>query len=246
MYYSKIFSFSLLLVVIGTGWSILISSSVIDDESTNSQVILTENEILPKNNFRIKPRTFIQPETYKTRMEMSKQDITPPNQQVVQTLGDTRLFWVPDLSTEDPLEFYQINATLKATGEHSMTYSNLSSVSDATLLAMNNKFETIIYPTLKDFFGPPPDIDNNNKTIILVFDILDGLSGGQFVAGFFYSINQYNNSDLSSDQQFSNEEEKVGLFQRFPELMFGAGGLAAATQTIQNDNRRTGQDRRVR
>ena len=193
--------------MIGTGWSILISPSVIDDESINSQVILTDNKILPKNNFRINPRTFFQPETHKTSMEMSKQDIPPPNHQVVQTLGDTRLFWVPDLSTEDPLEFYQINATLKSIGEHSMIYSNLSSVSAATILAMNNKFETIIYPTLKDFFGPPPDIDNNNKTIILVFNILDGLSGGQFVSGFFYSINQYLNDDLKPSLQFSNEAE---------------------------------------
>jgi hypothetical protein len=72
---------------------------------------------------------------------------------------------------------------------------------------MNHTFETTIYPKLYQFYGSPPDIDDNDRVIILVFDIIDGLGGGQYVAGFFYPLNQYLNEDLHSSQRYSNEAE---------------------------------------
>ena len=62
---------------------------------------------------------------------------------------------------------------------------------------MNDSFENLVYPTLTDFFGMPPDIDSNNKIILLIYDI-DEIEYG-FVAGFFYQINQYLNADLDPD-----------------------------------------------
>ncbi len=121
-----------------------------------------------------------------------------------QVIGSSRLFWVPDVSTY-PYEFYQINATLKVNGPHNLIYSNTTAVSDPELLDMNDSFETLVYPALTDFFGIPPDIDSNNKIILLVYDI-DEIDYG-FVAGFFYSLNQFLNSELQPNLRYSNEAE---------------------------------------
>ncbi|MHA2217067.1 MAG: hypothetical protein ACXACY_14095 [Candidatus Hodarchaeales archaeon] len=115
-----------------------------------------------------------------------------------------REFWVADVSSY-PYEFYTINATLKIIANHSLIYSNSTSVSDGELLSMKNDFENIVYPTLTDYFGLPPDIDNNEKIILLVFDIDEIPSG--FVAGFFYQLNQFLNSELNPSQRYSNEAE---------------------------------------
>ena len=117
-----------------------------------------------------------------------------------------KIFTVPDVST-DPLEHYEINATLRTIGPNNLIYSDLSSSLNPTFLDMNHSFETLIYPTLYEFYGSPPDIDVNDRIILLVFDIKDGLGGGQYVAGFFYPLNQYLNKDLSPNQRYSNEAE---------------------------------------
>ncbi|NHJ03143.1 MAG: hypothetical protein EAX86_13480, partial [Candidatus Heimdallarchaeota archaeon] len=129
--------------------------------------------------------------------------------------GDTKLFWVPDL-TEYPYTFYKINATLRAIGSHTLIYSNLttSAVPISYLVNMNNTFENLIFPELTDFFGTPPDIDSNEKIIILIYDILDIMSGTQYVAGFFYALNEYLNSELHPTDPlkgYSNEAEILNI-----------------------------------
>jgi len=115
-----------------------------------------------------------------------------------------RQFWVANVSSY-PYEFYTINATLKIESENCLIYSNSTSVSDAKLVDMNESFESVVYPTLTNYFGTPSDIDGNGKIILLVFDI-DAIPVG-FVAGFFYSLNQYLNSDLKPSDRYSNEAE---------------------------------------
>jgi hypothetical protein len=88
-----------------------------------------------------------------------------------------REFWVADVSSY-PYEFYTINATLKIIANHSLIYSNSTSVSDGELLSMKNDFENIVYPTLTDYFGL-----------------------------FFYQLNQFLNSELNPSQRYSNEAE---------------------------------------
>lgn len=119
-----------------------------------------------------------------------------------QEYEEWRIFIVPDVSS-DPLEHYEINATLRAMGPHNFIYSDLSTIPNTTFIAMNHTFETVIYPVLYEFYGSPPDIDENGKIIILVFDIIDGMGDYQYVAGFFYPLNQYPKSQYSD----SNEAE---------------------------------------
>ncbi|MFX0126260.1 MAG: hypothetical protein ACFFAE_21750 [Candidatus Hodarchaeota archaeon] len=121
-----------------------------------------------------------------------------------QEFEEWKLFWALNVDTMD---HYQINATLRAVGSHCLIYSDLSLGLNPTFLEINHSFETVIYPTLYKFYGSPPDLDDNNRVIILIYDIIDGLGGGQYIAGFFYPLNQYLNEDLHSSQQFSNEAE---------------------------------------
>ena len=137
--------------------------------------------------------------------EINDQNIPFPIQSDVhQEFEEWREFWVPNVDT---MEHYIINATLRAYGPHNLIYSDLSPSLNPTFLEMNHSFETTIYPKLYQFYGSPPDIDDNDKVIILVFDIIDGLGGGQYVAGFFYPLNQYLNEDLIPSQRYSNEAE---------------------------------------
>lgn len=121
-----------------------------------------------------------------------------------QSQDTSRLFWVSNLETTD---HYQINATLLLNSTNCLIYSNLTSITNTTLEDLNHTFELNIYPKLTTFFGSPPDIDNNGQIIILIFDIIDGLSGGQYIAGFFYPLNQHLNKDLHPSQRYSNEAE---------------------------------------
>ncbi|UCG01729.1 MAG: hypothetical protein JSW11_19225 [Candidatus Heimdallarchaeota archaeon] len=206
MYYSKIFSFALLSIMFTTGWLIL-SSVSINSEGTHSQLIQWTNQNSSQKNLKINSQTPVHSEVNENGREILNQNSAPPIKQVQnQEFEEWKEFWVPDVST-NPLEHYKINVTLRAVGQHTLIYSDLSTSLNPTFLEMNHSFETVIYPTLDKFYGSPPDIDDNDRVIILVFDIIDGLGGGQYVAGFFYPLNQYLNEDLNPNQQYSNEAE---------------------------------------
>ncbi|MFX0209240.1 MAG: hypothetical protein ACFFDT_24870, partial [Candidatus Hodarchaeota archaeon] len=191
MYYSKIVSFTLLLMITASTWALLISFPIINHE----------NNYLDSQNG---PKSIVQSEMKNT--DKYDQNSPPPVQSnaYTQEFEEWKLFWVPNVDTMD---HYQINATLRVVGPHNLIYSDLSTSLNPTFFEMNHTFETTIYPKLYQFYGSPPDIDDNDRVIILVFDIIDGLGGGQYVAGFFYPLNQYLNEDLHSSQRYSNEAE---------------------------------------
>ncbi len=176
-----------------------------DDSIVGQKLIQTKDNHLEINDLKIKSKSSFNKDTSIDEMEINEQDNLPINQRIHETTGETKLFWVPDTSSV-PYEFYQINATLEVIGPNSLIYSNLS-ISLPTLLDLNDSFENMIYPSLTEFFGSTSDIDSNGKIIILLFDIQDGLSGTQYVSGFFYSLNQYLNEDLNIIQRYSNEAE---------------------------------------
>ncbi|MHA1226271.1 MAG: hypothetical protein ACTSPV_05960 [Candidatus Hodarchaeales archaeon] len=198
-----------ILTFIMTSWTVL-ESIDLAQQTTNSSIV-TQAEytnLNPKNSISSKITTSdINTESTTSRT------LTQENYKInsiSQSLGTTRLFWVPNIETG---EHYQINATLKSGGKYGLIYSNLSSFYDPYIPALNETFETLIYPTLTEFFGNPVDLDSNGKVIILLFDIIDGYSGGQYVAGFFYPLNQYLNSELLPNQRYSNEGEIIHIDQ---------------------------------
>ncbi|PWI49257.1 hypothetical protein CEE45_02635 [Candidatus Heimdallarchaeota archaeon B3_Heim] len=204
MVWSKIVSISLFLLVCSSGIG-YISVLTTTTNSPTTELSESVNSLLQTPiSSRNEDSQLISTKNSALQSVKDIPTISPSSQAVEQAVDSSRLFWVPDVSTY-PYEFYQINATLKVNGPHSLIYSNTTAVSDPELLDMNDSFESLVYPTITDFFGTPPDIDGNNKIILLVYDI-DEIEYG-FVAGFFYSLNQYLNTELHPSERYSNEAE---------------------------------------
>ena len=201
---TKIVSISLLLIICSSG----LASFFILATNENSHSIVQSTTLkgnLETQKSEIKDQKL--PLQVKEDLPVIKATLPPVTsniQSIDQTVGDTRLFWVANVSSY-PYEFYEINFTLKINGPHSLIYTDSTAVSDSELLEMNNSFETNIYPTLTNYFGLPPDIDGNGKIILLVFDI-DPVPTG-FVAGFFYELNQYPYKSNHDQYKYSNEAE---------------------------------------
>jgi len=131
-------------------------------------------------------------------------------------IGDKRLFWLDDVDRS--YTWQEKQATLAATSNHAEIWiideyfdNNSASATDnkittAQARAMTEKFDSIYQYTTPIFGfeyggGPnsqePGGIDENPKTIILVYDIdNNGSSGGTI--GYFWSKDHYSNEYLQS------------------------------------------------
>ena len=116
-------------------------------------------------------------------------------------VGHKRNFFAFDFTTSKQ---YTVAATLRAVGDMSYVY-----VEDAEWngrVSQNGVDRTVrsferdtpgdpsrgIYQIEVDAFGPPPDIDNDARIVLLLLDIRDNFQPptGSFVAGYFTSVNQ--------------------------------------------------------
>lgn len=191
----------------GTGGVFFQFWSQVGNDELFSSIPIIDGNTSVSSLYRVNPRPSINTEMSTKSVDVDQDCLSPPKR-INQVQGNTALFWVLNIGT---MNHYLINATLEVTGPHCLIYSNLSTITESTLLMMNDSFESIIYPRLSEFFGLPPDIDSNKKVILLVYDILDGLGGGTYVSGFFYPLNQYLNSDLPPNQRYSNEAEIIHI-----------------------------------
>lgn len=65
-----------------------------------------------------------------------------------------------------------------------------------------------IFDIVVQTFGTPPDVDNDPRIILLILDIRDGYDGsGGYVAGYFYSANEYPDGDPAIGSTRSNFAE---------------------------------------
>ncbi|MHA2277125.1 MAG: hypothetical protein ACXAC2_15225, partial [Candidatus Kariarchaeaceae archaeon] len=125
-------------------------------------------------------------------------------------VNDTLTFWAVDyglLSSGWENSFYQTNATVKAVSNHSYVFIEdnlLGTYDEAFAQDMANEFESNIWDSEVPYFGVPPDVDGNGKVSIFIMDILDGLSGGSYIAGVFLRIHQYDPALHSSDPILKN------------------------------------------
>lgn len=201
MNYSKLLSLILLLTIFGTIWSSTFLALEADNSTNDRLSVQTIDQVLPNNNDNIKSHSISNRKTTLDAEETIEYVDFFPKQTIQQTTGDTKLFWVPDLR-DNPYTYYQVNATLGIIGPHCLIYHNVS-ISLPTLSDMNDSFENVIYPKLTEFYGTPPDVNSDEKIILLIFDIVDGLGGINYVSGFFYAMNQFDNDTY----EYSNEAE---------------------------------------
>jgi hypothetical protein len=110
-----------------------------------------------------------------------------------QTSRDFLVLKCVDCSLFEPGSFATITATLRYEGTHAAIYSDdvqpTGSFTQADYDAFGAMFDNQIYATNTNFFGPPSDIDNNGKIVILfsprVNDLTaDGTATSGFISGF--------------------------------------------------------------
>lgn len=114
------------------------------------------------------------------------------------SIGFQRTFFAIDFARKQQ---YTINATLRASGSHCYIFVEDSewqeNVTARTVQTIQTAFETAtpadprrgIYDILTESLGPPPDIDRNQKVILLLLNIRD-INAHHTTAGYFLPIDQ--------------------------------------------------------
>lgn len=134
------------------------------------------------------------------------------------TVGSTKTWWATNLVDNS---FYEVSSTCRAVGTNCYIFVEDSlwgtKVDQDAVNGVLNAFDNStpadinkgIYETVTDVYGDAPDVDSDPKIIILILNIQDGFDpdlGGGYVAGYFYSVNEYPQSALPSNYK-SNESE---------------------------------------
>ncbi len=111
-------------------------------------------------------------------------------------------FYVFDFVQEDT---YTIAAEKVGEGTHCYIYLERGqSVDSSVVESLASAFDDAIYPGVTAAFGsePNPGVDGDSKIYILLMDIVDGLSGGSYIAGYFDPYNEYSVSDSNRKEIF--------------------------------------------
>lgn len=148
-------------------------------------------------------------------------------------VGDSEVFWAQDSykawngeddDSDGITDFdegdwdeamYELTAICKYVGDHSYIFidGDLGSTYDSYAEDLANEFDNNIYPIENQYFGDTPDIDNNDRIIILIFDIRDYNYYGQsssYVAGYFWALHTYNPSGHDSDDiEYYSEYKEI-------------------------------------
>ena len=116
------------------------------------------------------------------------------------TVGSTHSWWSVDMSTG---LYYQVPSTCRAVNKYSYVFVENSqwgtTVNQAAIDSVSKAFDQStpadptkgIYQTDVDDFGNPPDVDSDQRIVILILDIKDGFSGsGGYIAGYFNPVNE--------------------------------------------------------
>ena len=114
-------------------------------------------------------------------------------------IGTQRTFFVPDFRS---MQQYTVSAVLRGIGSFCYIFVEEAEwntrVTAETIASMVRAFDVAtpadpqqgIYSTLTEFFGLPPDIDENGRIILLFLNIQDANHTSQYTAGFFNPTDQ--------------------------------------------------------
>lgn len=137
------------------------------------------------------------------------------------TVGSTYDWWADSLT--DTGGQYQVPSTCRAVGTNCYVFVEdtewgTDRVDQDAVNAIVEAFDNStpadapnndgIYNVDTRIFGAPPDVDNDPRIILLILDIRDGWDGsGSYVAGYFYSANEYPDGDPALEEVRSNYTE---------------------------------------
>ncbi len=98
--------------------------------------------------------------------------------------------------------WYVVAAKKLATGANCIIYADETiNFSSTDALEIRDEYESKIHQKMIDSFGTFKDVDNNGKVIILLLDIIDGYSGGSYVAGYFDPTHMFSTGTYAKSNQ---------------------------------------------
>jgi len=163
------------------------------------------------------------------------------------SIGSTRNWWATNLTAYTE---YAVPSTCRAVGTNCYIFVEdavwgsrvTQAVVDSLCAAFDDRTPADatkgIYDLTTEYYGVPPNVDNDPKIIILVLNIVDGFSGsGSYVAGYFYSINEYSEAVVQAalgSNRHSNEAE-IYYLDANPANLMTSSGLAAGTATTAHE-----------
>ncbi|MDQ0199194.1 Ig-like domain-containing protein [Neobacillus ginsengisoli] len=182
--------------------------AVISNESTDS-VSSQPTGTFNLKNMKLSMDKILKPSTYKVDVtipfdlsSMKGSLVRKSTSLLVQPykVGDSKLFWVSNLTTNSD---YQINARLAYIGTKAEVWVNNNQLSDADAAKLGMEFDNKIYSTVTANFGTESDVNKDGKINILCYDIQDGFSGsGGYVAGYFYPGDLYITAHSNQSETF--------------------------------------------
>jgi hypothetical protein len=159
-------------------------------------------------------------------------------------VGDTKAWWATDFTTNTE---YSVPSTCRKVGVHAyyfvedaiwntkVTQTQVDSIAAAFDFRTPASPAKGIYQTDVETFGNPPDNDQDSLIVILILDIKDGYTGtGSFVAGYFFSINEYPDGSAAIGSHRSNHAE-IYYVDGVQDNLATATGLATAIETTAHE-----------
>jgi len=149
---------------------------------------------------------------------LSYADVDPEQPAREKKLGQKDPFWVKNVVNG---EFEQITANLRAIGKHCYVYvADDQSVSQAAVGKIQNKFDSVIYPTNTGCFGSEwkPGIDGDNRVYLLLSDIQDGYQNANdgYVAGYFFAGDEMMQAEFPSHSKVRSNEKEIIYIDTYP------------------------------
>ena len=162
-------------------------------------------------------------------------------------VGDTKAWWATNLGATPQYE-YPVPSTCRKVGIHAyyfvedslwnngrVTQAQVDSIASAFDFRTPASRTKGIYQTDVETFGNPPDEDLDSLIIILILDIKDGFSGsGTFVAGYFFSVNEFPDGSPAIGSHRSNYAE-IYYVDGVQDNLSTPNGLATAIETTAHE-----------
>lgn len=149
---------------------------------------------------------------------LSYADVDPEQPAREKKLGQKEQFWVKNVTSG---AFEQTTAILRVIGKHCYVYvAEDQSVSQKAVARIQNKFDTIIYPTNTKCFGNEwkPGIDGDNRIYLLLSDIQDGYQNKNdgYVAGYFFAGDEMMQAEFPSHSKVRSNEKEIIYIDTYP------------------------------
>jgi hypothetical protein len=186
---------SLVRYALGNGGSLMMSPRVASSPPVSPSVHL--DNVLRQMERRLAPSAAREASELRA-LSLSTQSIRGPS---LQQIGTTRSFKVlsaiPANSQEEPT-FATVTATLRFAGQNILIYvdnqapSGPNGMSDSVLTKLGTWFDQDLYTIGVSTFGTESDIDGNDRVIVLMTPVVNGLTSRSncqvVISGFFFGL----------------------------------------------------------